>query len=121
MPARGMPGSDSRELKRHNLAIEKGNDPTHWAHETLWLARAPIHVLRPIDGSDFFRKTFSQYLGSSPPFFCDCSGKVFALRSRDLLKFAHVDPSLFSERFRCGSGLAVLKGYLEGWACNLFG
>ena len=59
--ARCLPCSNAIELQRNCLAIQHRHQPAHRTHKTL--ARlAPVHVLRPVNGGDFFGQSLGQDL-----------------------------------------------------------
>src|SRR5262249_40486698 len=86
MPPRLFAGFDSRVLERNDFALKHGNDPANGTYKSFWLSRAPIHVLGPVERSDFFGQILSQHLSGTPPLLCDCGSEVIAFGRTNFLQ-----------------------------------
>ena len=110
---------NARDFKRNNRRIEQRNDPTDGAHKALRLARAPVHILGPVEAEHFLGQFGSEHLrcGHSQPL--HGGADVLALGIGDLLKSLNRYASLLGKGLGSRSRRAILEGDLPRWAGQL--
>ena len=119
MAAAGVAGGDAGDFERDNGGVKQRDEPADRANETLGLAGAPVHVLGPVEGENFFGQLGGQHFGGGAA--CALHGRadVFAFGRGDFLERGDGDAGLFGEGFGSGCGLAVFEGYLPRGADEL--
>ncbi len=85
MAAAGVAGGDAGDFERDDGGVEQCDDPADGADEALGLAGAPVHVLGPVEGEDFFRQIGAEHLRCGHSLALHRSAHILTFCVRDLL------------------------------------
>src|SRR5271165_6801156 len=96
---------DSGKLNGDDSVIEQREQPLDRANKALGLASAPVHVLRPVEGGEFFGQVLGENFSSGAAFAIDDCADVFPLGRRNSLEGGDFDSRFFGERVGGGRGL----------------
>ena len=110
MAAALIAGGDAGDFKRYDVGVEQGDYPADGADETLGLAGAPVHILGPVNGEDFFGEFGGEDFGGGAAGALHRCADIIAFRVGDFLERGDVDASLFCECFGGLGGRAVFEG-----------
>src|SRR5436305_5461850 len=119
MPTTCVAGFYSGKLQWNHIAIEHSDHPPDRPHKTLRRSCPPVHILGPVDRSDFLWKKLGQNVSGLTSFAHDSRRKIFTFLRFNPFQFLDRNASLLGKRLRSGSGSAILEGNLHGWTLEL--
>ena len=112
MPPARIPSLDPRNLHRHQGLIQQRHNPTHRPHKSLRLARAPVHVFRPVKRQHFLRQLCRQQLRRRASQLLHRRAHILALGVRHFLQCRHVQARLLRKGLRHSRRYAIFERHL---------